>query len=76
MSIHEGFYSNYKLCPRCSFFCGESESDKYCSLCGTFLIIECPGCHTKFDNPYAKFCKQCGKMTRPELKEQNKLITF
>lgn len=76
MLINESIYSNYKLCPRCTFFCGETESDKYCSLCGTQLITECSCCLTKYDNPYAKYCKQCGKTIRSELKEPNDKITF
>lgn len=76
MSENQMIIQNYKLCPQCNFFCGESESDKYCSLCGTMLINECSNCQTKFDNPYAKFCKQCGKSTRPYLKEQNEKIIF
>jgi len=50
----------YKLCPNCSFFCHILEKDKYCSLCGSKLIENCPTCLENISNPYAKYCKQCG----------------
>ncbi|HRI45524.1 MAG: zinc ribbon domain-containing protein [Ignavibacteriaceae bacterium] len=51
----------FKICPSCSFFCSTNEPDHYCSLCGSELIKECPSCQKEIVNPYAKFCKYCGK---------------
>jgi len=51
----------YKLCPVCSFFCNINEQDKFCSFCGSQLIEACPECGEAIANPYAKFCKYCGK---------------
>ena len=52
----------YKICPECSFFCGASEKDNYCSYCGAKLIDACPHCGKPIENPYANFCKHCGEI--------------
>ncbi len=51
----------YRICPSCSFFCNKLEEDKFCSLCGSELIEECPTCKNSISNPYANYCKYCGE---------------
>ncbi len=61
MDKQEKHLHRYKICPECSFFCNETEKDNYCSYCGAKLILACPNCNKPIENPYAKFCKYCGK---------------
>ncbi len=51
----------FMICSNCEFFCDKKEPDKFCSLCGSTLIDNCPSCGKEIINPYAKFCKYCGK---------------
>lgn len=50
----------YKICPSCSFFCGLSEDDNFCSVCGAELFTSCKNCGKEIVNPYANYCKFCG----------------
>ena len=59
----------YKICTRCKYFCREEEKDEYCSICGNELISECQTCGEKINNPYADYCKKCGRKYRNEKKE-------
>jgi len=64
---------DYKICPKCSsFFCGIDEPDKYCSICGAELIDKCLDCGKPITNPYAKFCKYCGKEYPGRIKNNKK----
>lgn len=65
----------YKICPQCNYFCREEEKDEYCSICGNELITKCQVCGEEIDNPYAEYCKKCGKKYRTE-KQDNKTYNF
>lgn len=51
----------FKVCSKCAFFVNTKEPYKFCSLCGNVLIENCLFCGKDIINPYAKFCKHCGK---------------
>ncbi len=62
----------FKLCPKCNFFCGSEEADKFCSICGSELITKCPNCNNPISNSYAKYCKHCGKAYPGKVVKKNK----
>ncbi len=61
----------FKICPSCEYFCNSLEPDKYCSICGAELISKCPNCGGEISNPYANFCKYCGKLYPGRTKEEH-----
>lgn len=65
----------YKICTQCNYYCRIEEKDEYCSLCGARLIEKCDKCGETVDNPYAEYCKSCGKKYRNDSNE-NKLSNF
>jgi|AutmiccBRH37_all_1029493.scaffolds.fasta_scaffold85208_1 hypothetical protein len=73
MNERETIINNYKICPHCNFFCGGNEIDEYCSICGSALQSRCPECQQKYDNPYAKYCKNCGNAIRIINSEKGKI---
>lgn len=71
--MREKLSNNYtfRLCPVCEYFCNTEEPDKYCSICGAELIDTCPECGKPITNPYAHFCKFCGKSYPNRNKKSN-----
>lgn len=65
----------YKICTKCNYFTRVEAPDDFCPNCGTKLISECRNCSEKIDNPYANYCKKCGKQLRDE-KENESIINF
>ena len=59
----------YRICPGCDFFCNSKEEDKFCSICGSELIESCPHCEGTISNPFAKYCKYCGKALPGRMQE-------
>jgi rRNA maturation endonuclease Nob1 len=51
----------YFTCPQCDYFSNAKLQEKFCSNCGTRLLMACAGCHSAITNPYAKFCAVCGQ---------------
>ncbi|MBX3009444.1 MAG: zinc ribbon domain-containing protein [Melioribacteraceae bacterium] len=68
--------NEYKICPHCSYFSHISEQDKYCSLCGSELLVKCTDCGHPYDNPYAKYCKHCGRLIKNVHDKENQKIHF
>ncbi|MBI4547657.1 MAG: zinc-ribbon domain-containing protein [Ignavibacteriae bacterium] len=50
----------YSLCPNCGNFAAKAEGHKFCVLCGTKMIDQCPQCGEPIRTPTAKFCPKCG----------------
>jgi predicted amidophosphoribosyltransferase len=50
----------YRLCGQCGNFCGVSENQIYCMICGEKLMEECPRCKEPIVYPTARFCPACG----------------
>lgn len=68
--------NEYKICPHCNYFSHITEPDKYCTLCGSELLIKCVECSHPFDNPYAKYCKYCGTLIKKVEDKENEKIHF
>ncbi len=63
-SLPNNIIRTFRICPNCNYFCNTNELDEFCSLCGTKLLSSCKFCQTEISNPYAKFCRKCGKPYR------------
>ena len=50
----------YKLCSKCGNFINSELEEKYCYLCGTEYIDECPQCKEEIIYPLLKVCPICG----------------
>lgn len=50
----------YKLCTNCKNFMPYEEQDKFCYLCGTEMIEECPACKEPIIYPTSTYCPVCG----------------
>jgi hypothetical protein len=51
----------YKICPKCWNFTNYFDNHKYCHICGTVFLDECPECKEPIIYPNSKFCPMCGK---------------
>jgi membrane protease subunit (stomatin/prohibitin family) len=60
----------YYICPQCDYFSNARLQEKFCSNCGTRLLMACPGCQSTINNPYAKFCSDCGQQLKEVLAAQ------
>lgn len=54
----------YKICPNCSNFTNYSDPNRYCYVCGSFLIDGCPECKEPIIYPNSKFCPVCGTILK------------
>jgi len=54
---------NEEICPKCK--AKNDKSDKYCTSCGTSLLLTCSKCNTSMPQD-AKFCSSCGEKAVPE----------
>ena len=62
---------NYRLCPRCTRTVHASSNEHYCINDGSRMLEACPVCGTKINNPYARYCANCGsEMTGLEITGQ------
>jgi ribosomal protein S27AE len=51
----------YRLCPQCGDFGHFELRQKFCTLCGTRMLEECPNCHEPIIYPTARNCPACGE---------------
>jgi hypothetical protein len=51
----------YKICPKCGNFTNYLDKNKYCHICGSVFIEQCPECKEPIIYPNSRFCPMCGK---------------
>ena len=51
---------NYAVCPKCKYYTPISSGEKFCPICGTKLIHQCPECGREIVSPFDKYCPFCG----------------
>ena len=61
VKINSKELDKYRLCPECGNFCRIEEEQKFCIVCGTKMIEECPNCKEPVIYPNAKYCFKCGR---------------